>query len=127
MRSNGYHRVVPRDLFNESKLLKCLGQLVIEGGKWPNPGVEIEHDGAAFDIRQDLADGSIYVANIGVMIEGEPFAAWTGLNAREPYPLYVSCLTKCRDDVLAVFDDNGKMTVDFLRAILRITNGGETE
>lgn len=27
-----YRRVIPRDLFNEADLLKCLGRLYIDGG-----------------------------------------------------------------------------------------------
>lgn len=34
MKLSNYERVVPRDLFNEANLLKCIGKLVLEIEEW---------------------------------------------------------------------------------------------
>lgn len=62
-----YQRVLPRDLFNESKLLKCIGQLVllIHDGNCPN-GLAFTHhdeDDEPFIIRL-MEDGHLTITNI---------------------------------------------------------------
>jgi hypothetical protein len=65
-REKDYNRVIPRDLFNEAKLLKCLGQLCLLIDKGQCPGLSVVQppcDNNAFRILQDQSDGSIYVSN----------------------------------------------------------------
>ena len=61
-----YERVVPRDLFNEAILLKCMGKvcLLIED-RMINLQVRetLPTPVNGFDIRQDLGSGDIRVAN----------------------------------------------------------------
>lgn len=57
-----YNRVIPRDLFNESSLLKCLGRLYICLENTPGHAAELQQVGREFDIRQSDDDGSIYAA-----------------------------------------------------------------
>lgn len=77
-----YIRVLPRDAFNESMLLKCIGKLVIliEDGKLPN--WTYRHDEDTFDIQQEEGDGSISVANIHFTRNGKPVRVSTPLNCR---------------------------------------------
>ena len=107
-----YIRVIPRDLFNEANLLKCLGQLYIQlelkGGhhSW-----SLNHTGDRFEIEQDESDGSTSVANFWLSFDGQVYFFNRPLNSREPWPLYV------RDTDVAVFDSYGKLTEEFLHLI----------
>lgn len=114
MRKSEYIRVVPRDLFNESKLLKCLGALYIASeSTGDRVQIDIEHDGKAFDVQQDPADGSIYVANVGVYINRVPHAAWCPMNSRDAYPLYLMSLDDNAAEPFAAFDDDGNLSSTF--------------
>jgi hypothetical protein len=115
-------RVVPRDLFNESKLLKCLGQLSVNilDGKLHKYGttdlLEDEYEG--FRISQS-EDGDIFVDNYHVLaiLGGQTkvkLKLYSRLNSREPYPLI--CETHDGSPEY-VFADNGKFTKEFLNYI----------
>lgn len=110
-----YMRVIPRDLFNEAKLLKCLGQLVIEAERLPEGAVIIHHDDGAFRIEQDASSGAIYVANLSITVGGERAYFTTGMNARGAYPMYCDI----GDETIAVFNDDGKFTDEFKAAALK--------
>jgi hypothetical protein len=56
-----YNRVIPRDLFNESKLLKCFGQLALLMHDGVIPG-SIVFDGNQPEIGL-LLDGSLTLIN----------------------------------------------------------------
>jgi hypothetical protein len=111
-----YDRVIPRDLFNEAGLLKCYGQIYLELEKLNNADVTlVEGDiGDGFRIEQDASDGSISLANVHLLVRGEFCTLSRPLNARSPYPLY---LTTVEDDVLTVFTDDGRFT-DEMKAFL---------
>lgn len=81
-----YLRVLPRDAFNESSLLKCIGKLtlLIHDGKLPE--WSFSHDNEAFQIEQDESDGSISVANIEFVRNGERVRVCTPLNSRRKWP-----------------------------------------
>jgi hypothetical protein len=98
-----YIRVLPRDAFNESKLLKCVGRLVLLIEDRKAPGWSYDFDGEPFQIEQDQNDGSIYVRNIQFIRNGDPVALSSGLNSRAPWPL--------RDENGdSIFDDDGNLT-----------------
>lgn len=105
-----YTRVVPRDLFNESKLLKCIGQLVllIHDGNRPN-GLDFIHDDEPFDIRL-LEDGHLIIKNIRFKIKNKYILFKSLYNSKRPYPLL------CEHDYCEyeVFDDAGKYTDEFI-------------
>ena len=105
-----YRRVIPRDLFNEGSLLKCLGQLwlAVEGYK-----VTILHTGNDFYITQSEADGSIRVGNICIIIGGTTFDHHRPLNSREPWPLYITRRAGNDGEEIAVFRDDGKLSDEF--------------
>lgn len=85
-----YFRVNPRDLFNESKLLKCLGQIALMIHDNKIPGLEIHHDNerSGYKIDQDENDGSIYVSNMHFSANnGGAVHFYHPLNSKENYPL----------------------------------------
>lgn len=109
-----YIRVIPRDLFNEADLLKCLGRLYIEletAGKH-KARFDVE-DVPSFDIRQNLGDGSISVVNLPFMIGRRRFYLFRPLNSRKPWPLMI----ERDDDVWRVFDDQGRLSTDFMELL----------
>lgn len=112
-----YIRVIPRDLFNEGDLLKCIGQLYIETAKYPH--VEIfQHDdemNAGFRIEQNPDDGSIFVSNIVIYVTGRAMAHYRPLNSREKYPLYLVSMES--DIEIKVFNNDGSLTAEMIAFI----------
>lgn len=111
-----YQRVIPRDLFNESKLLKCIGQLalIIHDGVNVPRELKLSHDDsdyAGFQIEQNQDSGALYCANIQMTFAGQPIELALPYNSKEPYPLnYVVN----DDDDGRVFTDEGKLSHGFL-------------
>jgi len=105
-----YLREVPRDLFNEAKLLKCLGQvalLVHNGVEWP---LAIEYDHGPFDVRQDPDDGGLYVENFTLWFRRMRVTLKTNYNSKAPYPL---SFFDDRHGTGPVFDDTGAWSAEF--------------
>lgn len=98
-------RILPRDAFNDANLLKCIGQLtmLIEDGVITN--LTYAYDGEPFNIRQNEADGSTYVANIAFYnATGDHIPVTRGLNSRNVWPLVAGV----GDAVFYVFYEKGK-------------------
>lgn len=112
-----YNRVLPRDLFNEAKLLKCVGRLclLIHDGMAPK-GLKFHHyDGEGFDIRQNPASGAIYVENVFFTYKQSGLLnIYTSLNAKDNYPLWL----ETDEDSALVFDEGGDITPEF-KALLK--------
>ena len=108
-----YIRVIPRDLFNEASLLKCLGKLyiLVENTTDRSAKFDVE-DVPAFEIQQDENDGSIYVANLPFSVSGRRVHLSRPLNSREPWPLYLSLPEDPDFDTIAVFDETGNLSPD---------------
>lgn len=106
-----YDRVIPRDLFNESKLLKCMGQLclMIHDGLTPVK-MKMSHDGKPFEISL-MDEGCLTIKNMEITINGEFHTFKTTYNSKDPFPLYVE--TDDLSDV-PVFDDHGKWDQEFI-------------
>ena len=98
-----YKRVLPRDAFNEAKLLKCVGKLtlMIEDGMLP--AWHYHYDGDAFNIVQDESDGSISIGNITFWRNKKQVHVMTGLNSKENWP----ALMRDGDDDYYIFDEKG--------------------
>jgi hypothetical protein len=121
-----YMRVVPRDLFNESKLLKCLGHLslAIHEDKLLKYGVEqsLEDDDIGF-LTDHTEDGDTYCLNYNVWVPmpllGDKLCLQllSRLNSKEAFPLY--CMT-FDYDMIPVFTDEGKITKEFKAYLKRI-------
>lgn len=123
-----YTRIVPRDLFNESKLLKCLGQLALlihdgvdKNGRATPGSLEVHHDETdEFRIGQRQCSGDFYCDTVGFVVRdtrsGMPrrlLDLRSSLNSREPYPLI--CTTK--NDEISVFNGDGTLSDNFLAYI----------
>lgn len=111
-----YTRVIPRDLFNEASLLKCLGQLWIKTERY-QPIVLVHHSSGAFRIGQNEDDGSISCHNVHLRIGDRAFDHRRPLNSREPWPLWVWPVDDPDAEEVAVFDDSGELSGDFLTFI----------
>lgn len=112
---NGYDRVVPRDLFNEADLLKCMGRLSIAlGGTQGHCARIVEDSVPEFRIGQDPSSGSIEVANLTFEVAGIRHRLVRPLNSREAWPLRVEAVDPASDfESLPVFDDDGSLSDDF--------------
>lgn len=115
----GYRRVLPRDLFNEASLLKCLGRLVILLGETHDHAAGFEEEELPFfDIVQDYHSGAIGVANLTFTIGGVRHRLLRPLNSRDTWPLWVEESDNDPDfDPVKVFDDDGNFSADMLRLI----------
>lgn len=107
-----YQRVLPRDLFNESKLLQQVGRICLAIVDNELTRLSFEHDDSAFDIR--LSDkGSLYISNIEFLdVEGLPVSFKTTYNSRAKDPLLTHDV-ETEEDYL-VFNDQGGFTSRFL-------------
>ena len=111
-----YRRVIPRDLFNEAKLLKCMGQLalLIHDGVGVPRGLELVHDDSVnqgFVIEQDDSDGSLFVSNLTLRFKGRVIVLKSPYNSRDCYPLWYG------PDDEQVFNDDGSFATDFLSSL----------
>jgi hypothetical protein len=106
-----YKRVIPRDFFNEAKLLKCLGhfEICVLDRKCGGLDIQTELDGDTFEIRQNESDGSLYCANYLATLNGERLHLFTAYNDKSEYPFWC----EYRGDVYLVFDKNGKFLPNF--------------
>lgn len=107
-----YQRVIPRDLFNESKLLKCLGQLALiihDGTRYP---MTLEHDScdAGFIIAQDDSTGALYCDNLSLFCAGRLIGLKSPYNDKNTYPLQFNLW---EGDEGPVFTDKGQLTPEF--------------
>jgi hypothetical protein len=109
--NHNYQRVIPRDLFNEAKLLKCMGRLVlkIHDNNVPVP-MTFEHDGNPFKIVQQEC-GSLRITNLKIFINDKPFIFHSTYNSKSNY-----CLHVVADDFgePSVFDENGDWDEEFI-------------
>ena len=108
-----YTRAIPRDLFNEAKLLKCLGQLalLVHDGKTSGLPLSVTHDGEPFDVDQDESDGSLLCWNVVVRCAGIQITVWANYNSQAPYPL---SFDGEKTGVGPVFTDAGQFAEEFL-------------
>lgn len=115
-----YLRVIPRDLFNESKLLKSLGQvaLLIHDGQAPD-GLGFIHSNEnypGFNVGQDQSTGDLSVTNLRLCYRSTEIGVSSRYNSRSPYPL--SCTDEAAD-YCDILDDNGRFASGFLEYLGR--------
>ena len=115
-----YHRVIPRDLFNEGNLLRCYGQLYLSLEKLNATEQLVHfHDADPFFVQQSPSDGSISLSNVTLYCQGERVPLRRPLNSREPFPLYAAIHVDTEDETeIAVFTDTGELTPEF-KALFR--------
>lgn len=106
-----YKRVVPRDFFNESKLLKCLGAFEIAVMNHMCNGIPIKTcliSESGFEIKQDDSDGSLYCSNYVVSINDKELRLFTSYNDKSGYPLFA----EYNGEIHQVFDDDGNFILE---------------
>ena len=110
-----YRRVIPRDLFNESNLLKCVGKLCIELEKigYENELLFDEDEATYFQVRQEIHSGWTYMQNIYFVWDNVRYGLVRPLNSRDTWPLYLSARA-LEDGPMQLFDEAGKLTDEFL-------------
>jgi hypothetical protein len=114
-----YTRVIPRDLFNEAKLLKCIGRLclLIHDNQVPVP-MRFKHNGSAFNVVQSI-DGDLMLTNVLIYIKDKEFDFKTHLNSKSNYSLY---LYDEEAGIVDVFEDNGEFTSEFIEFCVTLSN-----
>lgn len=108
-----YIRVIPRDFFNEAKLLKCMGLLslmVLDRMIPEGINIEIDESGDPFNIELN-EDGLLFVSNYQVLINNTPVFVGTTYNSKENYPFvaYVNYVE------YPIFDEHGNFTDEFIK------------
>lgn len=109
-----YDRVLPRDLFNEGLLLKCLGKvsLAIHNGLLPILTVShLTDETLGFDIRLSPC-GHLYCSNLKFECNHRDILFATPVNSRDSWPLlwgfdFESLYNE-------VFDGGGDLDKDFV-------------
>lgn len=114
-----YLRVIPRDLFNESDLLKCYGRMTIllDGNRTAGFETIHEYQGEPFDIVQD-DDGRLTVWNLPLIVGRIGYRVWRPLNSREPWPVYLECPNDDDFEPISIFDDAGNFS-DEMKALIK--------
>lgn len=111
--NNEYPRIIPRDFFNESKLLKCMGRLALlkhKGNLPDNININVEESGEPFHVKLHNEYGCLYVSNYNVTINDIDVFVGTLYNSKNNYPLV------CYYDYTEylVFDENGNFDDEFI-------------
>jgi hypothetical protein len=124
---SNYVRVIPRDFFNESKLLKCHGQLTLNIHKLNDFKVseEFDNEEEGFQIMQSDLDGSIFVSNYIFRVNGNELALSTPLNNKENYPMTFLYYSQKTDEEYMgnVFEENGVFSEEFYEILNDIKEG----
>ena len=105
-----YIRVIPRDFFNESKLLKCMGRVTILSEVTPEIDIEVEERNEPFDIQLNELWGKLEVVNYPVTVNGERIKMGTEYNSKDNYPL----ILMYGNEEVRVLDEAGDFTEDFI-------------
>lgn len=116
-----YQRVIPRDLFNEAKLLKCLGQIALIVHDYPGLGLCLNHDQSEFSgfaIEQDDNSAELYCSNLELTFEGRLIGLRTNYNSKEKYPMTIIFEEECGQ----VFAENGYLDNEFKALMETIAN-----
>lgn len=104
-----YCKVIPRDLFNEAKLLKCIGRLCLLIHDGMNLGcISFEYDGEPFEIGL-MDEGYLSVSNIEFLIHDTPVCFVSQYNSKAAYCLY-AYHEYCE---YLVFNEQGNYTDEF--------------
>lgn len=113
-----YQRVIPRDFFNEAKLLKCMGLLamkVLDNQLPEGIKIGIEDNGESFDIIQMEYCGDITVNNYPVTVNGIELLFASKYNSKSNFPLY------CEIDYepIIVFNEIGDFSNEFIETFTK--------
>ena len=112
-----YIRVFPRDLFNEAKLLKCMGRLTLaihEDERCLKDFLRVDDlvENKGFDIKQNIS-GDITLTNVYILHKESNCYVWfhTPLNSKANYPLV---FIDREGEHINVFEEDGSLTETFI-------------
>jgi hypothetical protein len=108
--------VIPRDFFNDSKLLKSLGKLSLiihdgmddAGNRSPLP---LEIRAYTYCILQNPVTGNLFASGVHVTYRGCPVLVCSLYNSKANYNLWVDTDTDC---VEVLDSETGCLTTEFL-------------
>lgn len=106
-----HNRVIPRDFFNEAKLLKCMGQfqLCVHDRTTNGVPIAVDFDGEPFQIHQDPLTGNLSVLNYNAFINETLTILYIPYKSKENYPL----IANYNNEEYYVFDEQGKFMPTF--------------
>ena len=112
-----YHRIAPRDIFNEANFAKCVGQLTLLIHDHMLDGIAFEHDiygvhGLNFQLDENT--GGLLLRNMFVVC-GESVTICRPLNSREAWPLFIE--DKDGEHV-EIFTDKGELNREFVQWLI---------
>lgn len=111
-----YSRVLPRDLFNEAKLLKCMGRLcLLIHDRIAPKEMTFRQNGDPFEITL-LPTGELFIDNLHVKIRDTFYIFKTTYNSKSNYPLFMEHELTDYD----VFDDEGNFDKEFLELLKQL-------
>jgi len=117
-----HQRIIPRDLFNESKLLQQIGKLCLAIEDKEIEGIEFEHDGSPFSIKL-IPSGYLCIENIRFQLTKiEESVSFTLYNSRIPnFPNPNPNPLRYEIDGIEgyVFDEKGEFTRIFKTSLER--------
>jgi hypothetical protein len=116
---SNYVRVLPRDLFNESALLKSVGKLWIHIERLRSIDAKIvEEKVSNFDIVQDEADGSISIRNLTFIVKGQKYSLSRNLNSQNSWCLWLSKPDDEDFETIEVLDEEGNLTEEMISFLM---------
>lgn len=127
-----HFRVIPRDLFNEAKLLKSLGQLCLKIHEGQADPLTVDHEDpeAGFTVELSPTHGTLFVRDLWFYCNGLPVEFYTDYNDRDPYPLWAEFTFGSADPAnpipenqrgpFQVFDDSGEFSEGFRAGVLEV-------
>lgn len=111
-----YKRVLPRDLFNEAKLLKCMGRLclLIHDDMIPVKMEKIEDFNCSWTIGL-CDDGYLIIKDLEIYVKGKRIYFRTVVNSKEGWPLFAHDPATCCE--YRVFNERGVWDREFLEFV----------
>lgn len=109
--------VIPRDLFNSSKILKCIGKLCLLNHN-NQINLSYEYDDRPFEIDFDIMNNGLYIKNI---VFNNDLHFYVPYNSKQDWPLI--CIWN--DTEYSVFEDNGQLTEEFNQLLKELENDKE--
>jgi len=106
-----YLRVIPRDFFNESKLLKCLGKLLINSKTIGEEiTIKFKEPAEPFNIELNESWAILVVTNYKITVNGFTYTFGTTYNSKDNYPLVM--LDEYEE--INVLNEDGTINGEFL-------------
>lgn len=107
-----YHRVAPRDIFNEANFMKCIGKLTLIMHDTGLEGITFNQDDyAEFGLPMGLDEytGGLVVHGMFVA-HGKFLSIHRPINSREPWPVFIE---DDDGDSIGIFTDDGELSEEF--------------